>query len=238
MNNDTTSMYSRDCGDMRLRYDKNGECISMSLLPLACLGQVCEPRPNIGATADAKLASRFVGVPLRRPEPLIQIRRAGDAYGDGHDPGRTLRYCASTGALQFRDLREESVGNDGFHTTIQLGTEDGLLAEHHVSWQSTWQALRVWTEVVNEGGDEISLELVTSFSLGGLTPFCADDAPGRLYIHRFRSGWSSENRHERILAKHLGLERAWAPFSLTLDNATPESPWACPTRECQPVCSR
>lgn len=206
-----------DLHDMRIRYLEHPDgCVSMELLPQSCLTKVVDPLPNIGATGDAAQVPRFLDVPLRRPEPLVQLRRAGDEHGKGSNPGRTLRYSATTSGLKVRDARTES-GAEGVSSVIELATEDGLVAEHHLVWQPGWQAVRVWTEGVNRGEALCTLELCTSFSLGGLTPFCADDAPGRLFIHRFRSGWSSEDRHERVSAEALGLERAWAPFNLMIE---------------------
>jgi alpha-galactosidase len=205
---------SLECGDMVVRYyvHDDGQ-VSMELLPVACADLTVRARANLGETDDAPQVPRFLEAPLRRPEPLIHIRRTGDAYGDGHDPGRTCRYSSTTASLQFRDLHRHSEG-ENVHVTVELATEDGLRAEHHLLRKPGWNALYVWTEVTNETDDACSLELVTSFSLGGLSPFAADDAPGRLFAHRFRAGWSSEGRHERRAVEELALERAWAPFSL------------------------
>lgn len=202
------------CGDMRLQYRDTGEAVAMELLPLACVDEVVEPRLNLGATEDAAEIERFANVPVRRAEPLIQIRRTGDVSGDGHHPGLSMRYSRSTASLKLRDIEKVAENEDELRLVVRLATEDGLTAEQHVHWRTGWPSLRVWTEVENTANQAFDLELVTSFSLGGLTPFATDDAPGRLYVHRFRSGWSSEGRHERRLAEDLGLERSWAPFSL------------------------
>lgn len=201
------------CGDMLLRYlGSEGGGVSLQFLPASCVDSLVDPRPNLGATEDAPQLSRFLSVGLRQPEPLIQVRRCGDIHGDGFNPGRTLRYSASTRALRLREIVQED--GPGLRAVVRLATGDGLTAEHHLEWQPGWLAVRMWTEVINESPDACDLELVTSFSLGGLSPFAVDDAPGRLFVHRFRAGWSCEGRHERILAEDLGLERAWAPFSL------------------------
>ncbi|MEI6036066.1 MAG: hypothetical protein WCS65_17505, partial [Verrucomicrobiae bacterium] len=52
------------------------------------------------------------------------------------------------------------------------------------------------------------------FSLGGLTPFAADDAPHRLFVHRYRSSWSAEGRLESRSIEELNLERSWIGYSL------------------------
>jgi alpha-galactosidase len=52
--------------------------------------------------------------------------------------------------------------------------------------------------------------MITSFSFGGITPFDAADANGRLRVHRFRSGWSAEARLETCTIEQLHLERSWS----------------------------
>ncbi|MFW5996868.1 MAG: glycoside hydrolase family 36 protein [Lentisphaeria bacterium] len=213
MNTDTI-IESFICGDMLLRYRKyeNGQ-VSMELLPTARADDTVSPRPNLGATADAAQVPHFLHRPLRRPEPLVHVRRSGDRHGDGHIPGLTLRYSSSTTDLKFQRVQQNPL-ETGLDVVLELSTDDGLTAEHHVLWRQSWQAFKMWTEIINNGREAFALELVTSFSLGSLSPFAVDDAPGRLFVHRFRSGWSAEGRHERALAEALGLERAWAPNSV------------------------
>ena len=52
--------------------------------------------------------------------------------------------------------------------------------------------------------------MLASFSLSGITPFAPDDAPGRLQVHRFRTAWSNEGKHEIRSLEDLHLERTWA----------------------------
>lgn len=55
----------------------------------------------------------------------------------------------------------------------------------------------------------ITLEMLTSFSLGGITPYAKDDAPDRLTVHRYRSNWSAEGRLDSQAIEDLHLERSW-----------------------------
>jgi alpha-galactosidase len=57
------------------------------------------------------------------------------------------------------------------------------------------------------------VEHLASFSLSGLSPFARDLGTGRLHLHRFRSAWAAEGRHERRAIEDLHLEPAWAPFA-------------------------
>ena len=51
--------------------------------------------------------------------------------------------------------------------------------------------------------------MLSSFSLGGMTPYASDDAPNRLLVHRYRSAWSAEGRLDTQGIEDLQLERSW-----------------------------
>jgi alpha-galactosidase len=71
------------------------------------------------------------------------------------------------------------------------------------------QAFEISSSFTNGSVKPVTLEMLSSFSLSGLTPFAPDDAPGRMQVHRFRSGWSSEGRSETRSIEELHLERSW-----------------------------
>ena len=77
--------------------------------------------------------------------------------------------------------------------------------------------MTVQTIFINRSDQPLTLEMLASFSLSGITPFAVDDAPGRLYLHRFRSYWSAEGRHECRLAEDLGLEPSWAHHGVRVE---------------------
>ncbi len=63
--------------------------------------------------------------------------------------------------------------------------------------------------VRNAGKKPVTLEMLSSFSLGGMTPYAHDDAPNRLAVHRYRSTWSAEGRLNTQDIEDLQLERSW-----------------------------
>lgn len=52
--------------------------------------------------------------------------------------------------------------------------------------------------------------MISSFSLGEITPFELDDAANSLILHRIRSTWSAEGRLESFPIEDLQLEPSWA----------------------------
>jgi alpha-galactosidase len=106
---------------------------------------------------------------------------------------------------QKKEEQEESI----IITTTCENREAGLEAVHYLRWNQNEPYLTSWSKVFNSGTEAVSLELLTSFNLGHITPFHRADAPERLFVHRFRSAWSSEGRHEVRRVEELELERSW-----------------------------
>ncbi|MDE7200210.1 MAG: alpha-galactosidase, partial [Lachnospiraceae bacterium] len=65
------------------------------------------------------------------------------------------------------------------------------------------------TEFENVSKEKVGLELLSSFSLGGISPFVGADEAGKLKLHRIRSVWSMEGREESQLLEDLQLEPSW-----------------------------
>lgn len=63
----------------------------------------------------------------------------------------------------------------------------------------------------NESEEPVALEMLESFSLGGISPFLSDDGAENLYLHRIRGVWSEEGRLETTSLEELQLEPSWAP---------------------------
>ena len=51
--------------------------------------------------------------------------------------------------------------------------------------------------------------MLSSFTLGEISPFTVDHSPERLFIYRMRSNWSAEGRLIRESVEQLHLEPSW-----------------------------
>ena len=85
----------------------------------------------------------------------------------------------------------------------------GCLAEHHLLWYTGEKTLRSWVRFVNDGTETVTLELLSSFSLGGLTPYVPGDAHDTMVVHRVRSVWCMEGRLQSDTIEDLQLEPCW-----------------------------
>lgn len=156
----------------------------------------------------AGLPSCWQPVRAWAPDSLVQIKCADDHCGGAASQGRTMRAGPSTAALEFvgQSVRRK---NGGTTIVTALKHPSGLRCEHRLSWQGNTPVFSSRVRVRNAGKKPVSLEMLASFSLGGITPYAADDAPNRLFVHRYRSTWSAEGRRDTQGIEDLHLERSW-----------------------------
>lgn len=145
-------------------------------------------------------------------QSLVQLKLLGDATS-GYQQGLSLRNSATLDGLRYESQQEQSTAHA---TTIvtRLVSDRGFACEHHLTWPHGVPGLIMHTVFFNRSDRPLTLEMLASFSLGDITPFAVDDAPGRLFLHRFRSYWSAEGRHERQAIESLHLERSWIGISV------------------------
>lgn len=141
-------------------------------------------------------------------DSLVQLKLREDASTPAFAQGRTMRASPSAASLKFvRQKVAEKAGRTAVVTTLKHPS--GLVAEHQLSWRGKTPVFTSRVAVRNGGKKPVTLEMLSSFSLGGVTPYAGDDAPERLVAHRFRSAWSAEGRRESRLLEELQLERSW-----------------------------
>lgn len=138
-------------------------------------------------------------------ESLVQLKVAGQAYAPFFAGGQTMRNSASVGSLRFDS---QNVERHGQHTTVvtTLVSDFGFRCVHHLSWRGGEGFLESKTAFHNTSERPLSLEMLSSFSLGGVSPFAPDDASGRLILHRLQSAWCAEGRLQSEPLEALQLE--------------------------------
>lgn len=198
-------------GDLCIRYhapDDRPDAWGLAIFPASMAGQVIVPREWVDTPAVRGLPPPWNRTRAWEVDPLVHVHVAGDAYPGGYASGRTLRHSATTQRLAVREhTGEERDGKILLRTTLE--GSDGLRCVHELSAHKETGVVEIRTAAENCGDRPITLEHLSAFSLGGLTPFASDDAPGRLCVHRFRSAWSAEARPEACTIEALHLERSW-----------------------------
>ena len=151
---------------------------------------------------------KFPDIPAQSLESLVQFKLIGDLLS-GFSQGITMRNSDTLSSLRYS--RQEKI-QQGDETEIitYLNSARGYACEHHVRYCLGDEALTFYTTIRNDRPEKFGLEMLSSFSIGGITPFASDDAPNRLHFHRFRSFWSAEGRHICQPIEELHLERSWS----------------------------
>ena len=143
--------------------------------------------------------------------PLVQISITGDASSPGFAAGESRHNSALTMSMKYVSQEVTDLENGMKRVTTVLKNTDGITVEHILEGDTF---LNVYTRVINDSAEDIMIEAISSFCLTGITPYTEDTGRDRLIMHRFRSYWSSEGRHEAIPVEDMLLEPSWANFSV------------------------
>lgn len=198
-------------GDLCVRYvapADRPEAWGLSILPASLREKIVTPREQLDTPAVSGLPAPWNTIRAWEVDPLVHVHIAGEAYPGGYSQGRTLRNSASTQSLVVREHAHETRGGKTVLRTT-LVAACGLVCVHELIADAATGFLEIQTTAENPTDRALTLEFLSAFSLGGITPFAADDARGRLRAHRFRSAWSAEGRHEERSVEDLHLERSW-----------------------------
>ena len=198
---------------LHVRYveDAKSGVVGFELVPASKLGDVVR-RPD-----RFRIANGFE-VSARTLQPLVGLHLAEDACSGLFSNGRTLQGSPSAQALAWdsQQQRRRQGGPKEIVTRLR-NPKHGLLVEHIAGLLDGVTAITTRTVIENTGSKPVTLQMLTSFSLGGITPFARDDAPGRLCLHRFRSSWSQEGRHVADTLEALHLEPSWTRVDLPVE---------------------
>jgi alpha-galactosidase len=191
--------------------EENGR-VGLLIFPTAYTGQLVEKRTTLRGNPEIDVFSGWAPA-ASVLDPLIHIKFAGDEYSGAFAQGRTMRSAPSNARFRYQGQHE---ARDAGKTVVitQFASPEGILLEHLLSWHEGDAAAEISTRLINRSPHPIIVEMLTSFSLGCITPFDAGDAPGRLKVHRFHSAWSAEGRLDSRTLEQLHLERSWSGTAL------------------------
>ncbi|MEO8615021.1 MAG: alpha-galactosidase [Luteolibacter sp.] len=198
-------------GDTLARYpiDHSSGQVGLELVPLALAGNTVEPRESLRGEAFIDAMPGDDAWPARPIDPLVQLKLVGDEYPGAFAQGHTMRNSGSVSTFRYESQEVENL--EGARIIItRLRHDSGYRLEHRLAWKDDDAAFTISTSFINGSDSPVLLEMLSSFSLCGITPFHEADAAGRLRIHRFRSIWSAEGRHENQSVEELHLERSWS----------------------------
>lgn len=179
-------------GDMVAVYTKIEEGLSLAIVPQSRMDEV-----NLQK--------------LEKGDSLIQVSVDGDIIPTAYAGGLSMRNGFSVEALKFNTQYIEYDG-EAVSVITEFLREDGQKAIHRLKTH-TAETLVSNVIYLNGSNHEITLNMLSSFSLSGLTPFIEDEASESMILHRFRSYWSAEGRPESIAIEDLQLEPSWSKWA-------------------------
>jgi len=205
------NLASHTLGDTLVRYilDPETQIVGLELIPAALESKLIDPRESLRGEAFMDVLPGNDPWPARPVESLLQFKLVGDPYPGAFAQGHTLRNSETQRRFKFS---HQEVSQEADLTVIKtiLASADGCTAFHSLSWKKGDAALRFSSAFTNGSDQPVTLEMLSSFSLSGISPFDAQDSTHRLNVHRFRSVWSAEGRHECRSIEELHLERSWS----------------------------
>jgi alpha-galactosidase len=170
-------------------------------------------RADLSAVPEVKNLAKDGPAPAAVfPDSLIQAHLRGDGLPTAFAGGLTLRHSGTVESLKLSEQHVEK-SKTGIEILTQMVTPAGVRFDHTLRWSRGESGVRISTRCINATRRAVTLDLLASFSLGGITPFDPADATGRIVFHRFRSFWSAEGRLESRLLEELHLERSWIGHS-------------------------
>ena len=179
-------------GGLTAVYRREGDVVELLLVPAGSEGGI--------ARADCAA------------EPLIQAKLTEDDAPASFSGGRTMRNSPTVKAMRYTGQTAQKSANKTVVVT-KLTDPRGLAYTHTLTLYADNPAAEVVTSVENTGSEAHTLEMLSSFTLGSLSPFSEGLAPETLKIHRLRSTWSAEGRLVTEAAEDLQLEPSWKCYS-------------------------
>jgi alpha-galactosidase len=195
-------------GDTTARYttDAAGR-VGLILFPTALAGSLAERRTTLRGEPFIDALPDPAPPPAIGVDSLVHLKIVGDPYPGAFAQGRTMRDAPTIDRFKFVAQDREPAA-----VVTRLAAPDGLRLAHRLAWRDS--VAEVTTTFTNGSARPVTLEMLSSFALGGITPFDAADAAGRLRVHRFRSVWSAEGRPQTQTVEQLHLERSWSGAGL------------------------
>lgn len=141
-------------------------------------------------------------------DSLIQVKLVGDMYKGAYAPGNTLRNGESVTRLQF-EKQECTTQGDTVTVTTQMRDVRGYLVSHKLAYTEGEKVLRICCTFLNESSRSVTLEMLESCSLEGISPYLEGDCSESIRAHRLQSRWSQEGNLLSQTMEELQLDTSW-----------------------------
>ena len=153
--------------------------------------------------------SQYAGI-----DPMVQVARTGDSVNRDFSSGETS--YNSTTSYQLKFIEQKVLDTDErIEVRTYFESSDGFKATHVVAQQKGFKAFEMWTEIENNG-PKCSVDRVSSFALGSLSPLLEQNDPEKLILHRLQCYWSIEGRKESTPLSKYNFEDSWSALGIKI----------------------
>ncbi|WP_275400278.1 glycoside hydrolase family 36 protein [Enterococcus faecium] len=156
-------------------------------------------------------------LPIRKKvDSLIQVKLTGDDYPKGFVTGTSMRNSGTVQQL-FYESQSAKEYLENWEIITNLRDKKTNQYQHYAIVDKQTGVIETFTKFINQSGQIQQLEMISSFSLSCLSPFCEENQVGNLFLSRYRSKWSFEGRKERRAIEEFQLEPSWKPSGAAVE---------------------
>lgn len=191
---------SYELGDMKLIFEKETDFnrVGFSIIPAAMEDKmVCDKK-------------------FYRVNTLAQVKLTGDMYPNCYGNGQTMRNGESGNRM---DYQSQQVVDAEFGLEIHTNFRDarGYELDNIITYYWGEDSFEMKNVFTNKSEEKVTLEMLSSFEMGNVSPFLEGIGTDSLLVHRLRSKWSHEGRLVTEKVEDLQLEPSWSNWSVGVE---------------------
>ncbi len=182
-------LYEEILGDMRIVYNLDNETgmAGLCIIP----------------DTDIPYADRRVKI-----HSLAEVKIIGDNYSGNYFGGQSMKYSDTTNSLKYK-CQEFSEDNFSKSIVTYLKSANGLEVRHVLTYTKERNYMTISTELINNTDMNVTVEMLSSFVFGNISPYLDGAGENSMLLHRLRGKWSQEGRLISETLEDLQLEECW-----------------------------
>lgn len=191
---------SYELGDMKLIFERETDYnrVGFSIIPAALEDKmVCDKK-------------------FYRVNTLAQVKITGDMYPNCYGNGQTMRNGETGNRM---DYQSQQVVDAEFGLEIYTHFRDarGYELDNIITYYWGEESFEMKNVFTNTSDQKVTLEMLSSFEMGNVSPFLEGIGTDSLLVHRLRSKWSHEGRLVTEKVEDLQLEPSWSNWSVGVE---------------------
>lgn len=177
---------------------------------------VVVPTSLLDKVTDDKFDMQYIkakGFTHVQNKPMVQISLLGDIGEKEFFAGNSMANHSSCYEFKYvsQQVRDVDCGKEVI-TFFENGK--GQVFEHHVKKYNGVNAIECFNVLQNNAEEDVMVEMISSFSISSISPFCDENNVDNIYIHRMQSSWSAEGKLETFTASELQMEDPWSSYGI------------------------